>query len=376
MGLYRRGKSKTWYIHYENDGRRYREAIGPSKRQAELVLAKRRTDLREGRFFDLPSSSSGVTFRELSDRYQRDHAIPYKSPTTIEGDRSRWNALVHEFGARPLSRIKAADVSAFLAARRRGGAGPATVNRYRALLSHVLSMAVRWRLLAWNPVRDVRPLPGETRRVRFLEQAELDRLLDACPPWLRRLVTVAVHTGMRRGELMGLRWEQVDLERGQIALTKTKNRQARALPVTDACQRALLTAPRRAGCAFVFADELGHPLSPWGLRNAWDAVVKETRLKNFRFHDLRHTFASHLVMAGVDLPTVRELMGHKTLDMTIRYAHLAPAHARRAIRALERKLPVAPPVVVPRRKGGQPGASQDAPVRKIAPRKRMDRTKH
>jgi len=347
MGLYRRGKS--WYVLWYADGIRHREAIGPSKRMAENVLAKRKADLREGRFFDLPASSSGVTFRELSDRYARDHATPYKSPTTIEGDRSRFTALVGAFGPRRLSRIKPADVSAFLADRRRAGAGPATVNRYRALLSHILSMGVRWRLLAVNPVREVRPMPGETRRVRFLEGPELARLLDACPPWLRRLVTVAVHTGMRRGELLALRWEQVDLDRRQIRLTKTKNRQTRAIPVTAACQKALLAAPMRAGCAFVFADELGHPLSPWGLRNAWDAVVRSARLRDFRFHDLRHTFASHLVMAGVDLPTVRELMGHKTLDMTIRYAHLAPAHARQAMRALERKLPVAATVAVVRR---------------------------
>jgi integrase len=142
---------------------------------------------------------------------------------------------------------------------------------------------------------------------------------------------MALHTGVRKGELLTLKWDQVNLEQGIISILDTKNHERRDIPMDETAKEILRGIERKGEAVFSNGDGQGIV----SVRAAFDTAVRKSGITDFRFHDLRHTFASNLVMAGVDLMTVKELMGHKTLAMTLRYAHLAPNHKSRAINILD-----------------------------------------
>lgn len=142
-------------------------------------------------------------------------------------------------------------------------------------------------------------------------------LISNCANFLKPILTVAVHTGMGKGEILGLKWEQVNFEQGIITILDSKNHE-------------------RRGQDLVFSNRNGKPIDGAFLYLAFYEALEKSRIGDFRFHDPRHTFASNLVMQGVDLNTVRELLGHKGLKMTLRYAHLAPGYRARAVNILDR----------------------------------------
>jgi len=184
----------------------------------------------------------------------------------------------------------------------------------------------------------VKPFKAASRKTRFLSEEEEATLYAACLPALRRLVEVGVLTGLRRQELAGLRPEDVDLERGtlRVAESTSKNGESRTLPMGPRLHALIQDALYSQGTApTVFITDQGHPWTPAGITDAFRSTAKRAGLGVMGPHIMRHTFASRLVMAGVDLRTVQELMGHKSILMTMRYAHLSPDHKRAATEALE-----------------------------------------
>jgi integrase len=213
---------------------------------------------------------------------------------------------------------------------------PSTVNRELAVLRHLLRLAEEWGYV--EKVPRIRMAPEPQGRLRFLSEEELVRLLAACEakasksPVLLPIVTVAVNTGMRKGEILGLAWERVDFARGMLRLEQTKSGRRREIPMNQAVDEALsrLAGPKAEGLVFRKRDG-----SEWGsIRTAFEGALREAKIEAFRFHDLRHTFASHFMMSTGDLPALQKILGHATLAMTMRYAHLAEGHVRQAINAL------------------------------------------
>ena len=208
-------------------------------------------------------------------------------------------------------------------------ASPATQNRYLGALSHVFTIAVKeWEWADSNPVSNVQRRKEPKGRVRFLSDDERARLLAACEARddrLHFLVLMALATGARQGELLALRWRDVDFQ-GEIAtLRDTKNGDERVVPVTGT---ALVEARRRRRVRridtdLVFVGDRGKASFP---NELWGRAVRDAGLEDFRFHDLRHTTASYLVMSGCDLRTLAEILGHKTLAMVQRYSHLSNRH--------------------------------------------------
>jgi integrase len=170
-----------------------------------------------------------------------------------------------------------------------------------------------------NPAKKAKILKGEVRRTRFILPTEIQRLLSNCADHLKPIVRVALHTGMRKGELLTLKWDQVNLEQGIISLLDTKNHERREVPTNETVKATLKGIERKGD--YVFSNEAGGSFV--NLRHSFDTAVRKSGITDFRFHDLRHTFASNLVMEGIDIMTVKELMGHKDLTKTLRYAHLA-----------------------------------------------------
>jgi len=138
---------------------------------------------------------------------------------------------------------------------------------------------------------------------------------------------------MRLAEILGLRYEQVDLKHGFILLEITKNGERREIPIDNTLIKMFNVMPHSIESIFVFTDRNGNPYR--SIKRSFSTALKKAGIHDFRFHDLRHTFASHLVIAGVDLASVKELMGHKSLSMTMRYSHLSPSHKRKAVNTLD-----------------------------------------
>lgn len=219
----------------------------------------------------------------------------------------------------------------------------ATVTRYLASLSAMYSVAIdEWGWIDANPVAAVKRPPEPKGRVRFLSESERRDLLDCCqkidPVYLYPIVVLALSTGARQGELLNLRWPQVDLERGIISLEDTKNKERRGLPLVGYAHQLIsgLHGRRRKDTTLLFPRPDG--LKPLHLEARWKAAVSATKLEDFRFHDLRHCTASYLAMNGATTAEIAEVLGHKTLQMVKRYAHLSDQHTAEVVKRMSDKI--------------------------------------
>jgi integrase len=298
--------------------------------------------IMEGRHFTT-TEAKRHTLAETIDRYLLD-VLPHKSASSISMQtlQLRW-WRVH-LGYCLLAELTPARIAEHRDKLARGvGRRPATstVRRYLAALSHVLTIAVKeWRWLDDSPMRQVSK-PKEPRgRVRFLSDQERHQLLAACQasrnPYLHTLVVLALATGARRGELQGLQWPDVDLQHGTLTFHETKNGERRAVPLTGQALTLMRqhAKVRRLDTALLFPDPIGS--RPLSIRNAFENAVARAGIADFRFHDLRHTAASYLAMNGASLMEIAEVLGHKTLAMAKRYAHLSEAHTRGVVERMNR----------------------------------------
>lgn len=262
-------------------------------------------------------------------RYDRE-VLPTKSPRTALNQAIHLTWWQAQLGTTLLLELTPARLTA-CRDRLAQDRAPATVNRYLSTLSHALHVAVtEWQWLEESPLRRVRRLREPRGRVRYLTDDERTRLLQACQasstPALYPLVVLALATGARKMELLRLTWRDVDLRRAQIALEQTKNRERRALPLTGLALQEVerLAKVRRLDTALLFPRADGR--QPIDIRYAWAQALQAAGIPDCRFHDLRHSCASYLAMHGASLVEIAAVLGHKTLQMVQRYAHLSDAH--------------------------------------------------
>lgn len=222
---------------------------------------------------------------------------------------------------------------------------PATVNRYLAVLSHACSLAEReWGWIGANPVRSVGRLKEATGRVRYLSIEEKSKLIKAVQrlehPYLDVVVYMALTTGARRGEILGLRWKNVSLERRTALIEDSKNGDRRTISLVEPVVSRLreLKAVQNEKSEFVFANSKTAKPSYFQIEKAWRQARKQAGLEDFRFHDLRHTWASYAAMNGATTAEIAAVLGHKTLVMVKRYSHLSDEHVRDVIERMAPKL--------------------------------------
>ncbi|NEX19754.1 site-specific integrase [Thiorhodococcus mannitoliphagus] len=303
--------------------------------------------IREGRHFKTIESRRH-TLSDLIDRYIRD-VLPRpprkskrprsaRSIAIIKSQLEWWRGELGAYTLADLTPAKIVEARDKLTRTIKRDGQPmssSTVVRYMAPLSHAFGIAVReWGWIDDSPMRKVERPTEPDGRVRFLSDEEREALLTACResrnPWLHTVVVLALSTGMRKGELMGLRWPDVDLPRGRITLRETKNGETRVVPLTGPALALLKehAKVKRLDTDLVFPGQArpSSPVQPVDLRAAWEAALKRAEIKDFHFHDLRHTTASYLAMNGASLAEIAEVLGHKTLAMVKRYAHLSEAH--------------------------------------------------
>ena len=322
--IYRRGQS--WCVGFTVNGRRVRETVGPNKRIAERVLSLRMTQVLENRYFPPNRQLGRMPFKDFAQTYLEREGPLLKS---IRTERNRVLAWAREFGNRPLGQITRAEIEAWRR-ERMSICRPATINRDLSRLRHMLNIAVEWELLEESPMKGMKFLRENNARTRYLSLEECQRLIASCiAPHIRALVTVALHSGMRLGEILNLRRHDLDFASGFILVRDSKNGESRHVPA-DATLFALFRAyPHRPSTDLVFSSSSGGHIVD--VRTGFQNACKRAGLTDLHFHDLRHTFASQFVMAGGDLYILKEILGHKSITMTQRYAHLSPTYKIKAI---------------------------------------------
>jgi len=290
--------------------------VGPNKRIAERVLSLRMTQVLENRYFPPNRQLGRMPFKDFAQMYLEREGALLKS---IRTERNRVLAWAREFGSRPLGQITRTEIEAWRR-EKMARCRPATINRDLSRLRHMLNLAVEWELLEESPMKGMKFLRENNARTRYLSLEECQRLIASCiAPHIRALVTVALHSGMRLGEILNLRRHDLDFASGFILVRDSKNGESRHVPA-DATLFALFRAyPHRPSTDLV------------DVRTGFQNACKRAGLTDLHFHDLRHTFASQFVMAGGDLYILKEILGHKSINMTQRYAHLSPTYKVKAI---------------------------------------------
>ncbi|MBP9853519.1 MAG: site-specific integrase [Candidatus Omnitrophica bacterium] len=331
MGVY--FKNQNWHIDYRlKNGIRRREKVGTSKKLAETVLAKRKVEIAEDKFLDV-NKKEKIRFEEFSIEFLNIHSKPNKKSWI--SDLYNINRLKKSFKGKYIFSITLKDIEKYKADRNEE-VSSATVNRELATLKTMLSKAVAWGKLSSNPAQNVKFLKEPSGRLRFLEREEILKLLTNCNKHMKSIVILALNTGMRKGEILGLKWRDIDIKRNIITILDTKNGEKREIYMNEQVKTALIRTPKHPDSQFIFCKEDGKPRQD--IRKSFFTALRKSGIKEFRFHDLRHTFASQLVMSGTDINTVRELLGHKDIRMTLRYSHLSPSYKQRAIDILGRKM--------------------------------------
>jgi len=318
----------------------YRDAIGvqrfescktSNKKEAERCLIDRRKEAMEGIVPAPPIKP--LALDELKERYlafvSHQRGVATKHYHFAHFTRLLGNPPIHALTVEALDQYRAQRIGEKV--------GPATINREMATLKHALSKAVEWRLLrktAREELTAIKKYQEPSGRLRYLAgPTEAGRLIDACEDFLKPIVLTALHTGMRKEEMLSLTWDAVDMTHGFIRLRQTKNGTARALPFNETLWSLFSGLRTRQDTSLVFHDTQGRRYND--IRHPFDRACEASGLTDFHFHDLRHTFASWLIMRGVALATVSNLLGHSSPTMTLRYAHLSPKHLTSAVRVLD-----------------------------------------
>jgi integrase len=348
--------SDNWYISYQVLGRKKVEAVGPQKRLAEDALGKIRVDIREGRYFNMmPETPWHVAVEKF-----RAWAKINVKPNTQRMYENSLKVLAPYFEAYTLDKITAPMVEMFKSSRmsqaktiQKGNKRiatdktitPATVNRDLATLKRLFSLSEEWGLVEVDRIRKVKLLSEkEQRRDEFLKENEMDRLLSECQhiPHLHMAILVALNTGLRKDSVLTLKWSEIDFQHRRITKV-VKGGKKLPIPLERELAQALhaYRSAQKIMSKYVIPSTTrqGQPLST--LSKDFRAALRRAgitkRVPDFRFHDLRHTFASHFIMRTGDLKALQEILGHEDIKTTMRYAHLLDEHKHRAMEQFTQK---------------------------------------
>ncbi len=334
MGLVKRGD--VWWMYFTYQGQQVRKSTGTGERRlADAILSKVKVQIIEGQYFEKAVAQSH-TFTELMDRYEQEHVLRKLRHRGVKGYMNNLRAF---FGDRTLADITPKLIVAYKNKRYEDGKAPATINRELANLKKAFNLALReWEWCHQNPVTRVSMEKENNKRDRWLSEEEESRLLTACVPWLHDLVTFALHTGMRMGEILELTWRGVDFTRRTVTVLRSKNGERRTIPVNETVLRVLKEKSKVRSLAsdLVFCSKAFTPMESGHLRRSFRLALSKAKIEEFHFHDLRHTFATRLVQRGIDLYKVQQLLGHKSPIMTQRYAHHYPESLRDGVEILDR----------------------------------------
>lgn len=359
--IIRRPRRPGYYVVFTWEGRRITRAVGPLKKTARDKLAVIHglltndiplAQVLASQFGDVYLHGSRITFREAAGPYV-EYTEKRKKKSTLAGDARRIRQILRAaWTGKVLAFIRPADLIPWVQEREKAGVCGPTINRDLSVISALFTWAIRAGYVDDNPVRGVERYSerGRARQI-YLTAEEALALIDAACAVLRPILLTALHTGMRKGEILALRWRAVDMKLRQIYIEPETEKagRGRPVPMTDVLYaefvrlRSVRPKPALDNSDHVFVFENGRPVRVGPLRTMFVKAKERADLplekkQNFRFHDMRHTAASLMVAEGVPLFDVSRILGHSSVRMTERYAHFAPKAGRAAIDALGRAL--------------------------------------
>ncbi|WP_456294876.1 site-specific integrase [Vibrio sp. AK197] len=360
--------SIKYYLYYRLNGKQRNYLIGSAdsltpaqardlaKEKSGLVASG--VDVQESRHeAKRLEMRKSLTLGKYLEEHYKDYLVAMNPKRAKQSYQCVANNFKH-LTNKPLDEVSAWDLQQWVTERRKAGKAPATITYAFNRLKAAFNRAVEWEFIDSHNLNNVKLIKEDNTRIRYLSQEEEQALLSAVKErdsrlrdakrsavhnkaelgrfidYFEPLIIMAMHTGMRKGELLTLRWEHISMVNRYLTIRSenAKSKKKRTIPLNDTVYSMLENwRGQNPEAVFVF-EHLGKPVEFF--QHPWQTVLKEAGLHDFRFHDLRHHFASKLVMAGVDLNIVRELLGHADLKMTLRYAHLAPEHTAEAVRLI------------------------------------------
>jgi integrase len=336
-----------WRVSWMFEGKYHRIKVR-NRSEAKAYLEKIHTDIREDRYLDVKQKPVKTTFEDSANRFLL-WSKSSNARSTQELDKlcvRTWLAFP-AFKGKTLDKITVSDVQRYKESlfhekiknstcRAGKPLSPRTIDIRISRLKRLFSLCVIWELCEHNPVLKVKLLKKDNKITRFLSEEEETRLMEHASPALRQVIQFALHTGMRRGEILGLKWSDINFQThvAVIPATRAKGKRERVIPLNAVAFKIIQDIPHPINReALVFSNQNG---KIWDrLRKQWEHARTLAGLKDFRFHDLRHTFASKLAMSGISLTVIKELLGHTDYETTLRYAHLAQGFTNDAVTVLE-----------------------------------------
>jgi integrase len=341
MAVYK--KNNRWYIdYYQPDGKRKREiesikgleTYEITRQHAIKALTIRKAQIAEGKF-EIAETKKPVSFDRFVKRYLEYSKSNKKS---WERDITSSVALLRTFSGKSLNQITAWAIEGYKSSRQKEithyqrPPSKATINRELACLKHMFTKAVDWRVISSNPLKKVKLFPEKPNKLRVLSDDEFQKLYNEASDFLKPILVIAKHTGMRRSEILNLTCDDIDLVKRYIYVRDTKNNEPRIIPINETLFKTLKALEKPSQNKYPFANRNGDPVK--SIKKAFGSALRRSGIAYCRLHDLRHTFASNLVMAGIDIVTVQELLGHKDIRITKRHSHPTPEHKKRAVESL------------------------------------------
>ncbi len=334
----------AWWVDFRFERKRYRrKSPVNTRRGAEECERTLRVRLVEGPIErkEKKRKRKSISIEKFAKEFMSTYVKSNNKPSEVESKETILRVhLLPFFGRRKLSEIDGRMIEKYKAEKLQK-LKPKTINNHLTVLRKMLSLAVEWNLLGHIPA--IKWLKTPEPEFDFLDFEEAERLMKAASPEWKTMISTAVKTGMRLGELIALHWDDVDLVAQKIVVRRAvargiigtpKSGKSREIALSPNVHKTL-TSHRHLKGEFVFCDEKGNMLTKGSTKWPLWSACKKAGLRRIGWHVLRHTFASHLVMRGVPLKAVQELMGHATIEMTMRYAHLSPAIHRQAVAKLD-----------------------------------------
>ena len=328
--------SGIWWVDIWHEGKRIRKKVG-SKSAARATCDRLKTESREGRLGPRPVKKHDPTFRELVEMYARYAKIHHKRKG---GDTYRIRRWLDAFGDKSALSIKPHMLEEIIAKMIDKGYKPATIARELVILKAIFNRAIKNELIERNPIARVSAPKFDNTLVRYLTPEQEERLFNTLPERLHPIVTVALHTGLRQGELLKLNWEDVDFNAGTLFVRDRKSGESTHVHMNSRVKEVICALRKQENFeGAIFTNRLGGRMDSRNLRRDFKHAIVKAGLTPFRFHDLRHSFASRLAMQGANDRTLQTLMGHKSQRMILRYAHLGPTHLLNALEGLVKDSP-------------------------------------
>jgi len=320
MGVYRVGD--IWYMCFtDSTGKRVRKTThSSSKTEARAMLDAIRTDIRRGEYKFVRNNK--LKFEDYAEEYIK-HEKKEKKSWSLKN-------LKAFFKGMEISKINTKQIEDYKL-KRLQTVSPATTNRELACLKHMYAKALDWNYTHENPASRVKLLKEPVRDMKILSREQMKMLIDAALEPVKTIITVALNTGMRKGEILKLRWQDVDLKKMYLSIPETKSDKPRKVPVNSILANALNKVKHENKYIFYNGQTNTRLMD---IRKQFINACNDAEIDSLHFHDLRHTAATYMVLGGIDIATVSKILGHSDIKMTMRYTHPTPESKRRAVDVL------------------------------------------